>query len=57
MKTRQNELDVDFIGSPDPLTSSEEKALNEFFSKKKELQKQRANRLKRTSKKETAEHK
>ena len=55
MKTKQRLLDVDFIGSTEPLTSSEEKALNEYFRKKKELLRQRKNRLLRTSKKEKAE--
>lgn len=39
MKTREKVLDVDFIGSQEPLTSSEEKALSEFFKKKKEIKK------------------
>ena len=40
MRTRREELDVDFIGSQEPLTSSEEKALGEFFAQKKEPNKQ-----------------
>jgi len=52
MKTRRNELDVDFIGSQEPLTSSEEKALSDFFGKKKELKKHKIVRLKKTTQKE-----
>lgn len=55
MKTRKKELDVDFIGSQEPLTSSEEKALSKFFKKKKESKKQKTLRLKRTTKKVTNE--
>jgi len=51
MKTRKKELDVDFIGSQEPLSSSEEKALSEFFRKKKELKKLKSLKLKRTAKK------
>lgn len=54
MKTRKNELDVDFIGSQEPLTSSEEKALSDFFSKKKELKKHKTVRVKRTTHKVTS---
>lgn len=35
MKTKKIELDVDFIGGQEPLTKEEEKALSEFFSKRK----------------------
>ncbi len=37
MKTRKRkkELDVDFIGSQDPLTKEEEKKLKEYFVKNK----------------------
>lgn len=55
MRTRSKELDVDFIGSQEPLTSSEEKALSEFFKKKKELKKQKSLRFKRTTQKVTTE--
>ena len=50
MRTRKKELEVDFIGSQEPLTSSEEKALSEFFKKKKELRKQESLRPRRTTK-------
>ena len=39
MKTKKLELDVDFIGGQDALTSEEEKALSEFFKKQKSLPK------------------
>lgn len=55
MRTRRNELDVDFIGSQENLTSSEEEALSEFFKMKKELKKQKSLRIKRTTKKVTTE--
>jgi hypothetical protein len=35
MKTRKTELDVDFIGGQEPLTLAEEKALSEYFKKRK----------------------
>ena len=35
MKAKKIELDVDFIGGQDPLTMDEEKALNNFFLKRK----------------------
>ncbi|MDZ7606714.1 MAG: hypothetical protein U5K79_14255 [Cyclobacteriaceae bacterium] len=53
MRTRKKELDVDFIGSQEPLTSSEEKALSEFFKKNKELKKQKSLRTRRTIKRVT----
>jgi len=55
MRTRNKELDVDFVGSQEPLTSSEEKALSEFFKKKKEIKKQKSLKPKRTNKKVTTE--
>ncbi|SDD38218.1 hypothetical protein [Williamwhitmania taraxaci] len=55
MKTRRKELDVDFIGSQEPLTLPEEKALSEFFKKKKELKKQKIVRLRKTSQKPKVE--
>lgn len=36
MKKTKLELDVDFIGGQGPLTKEEEKALSEFFNKRKE---------------------
>jgi hypothetical protein len=42
MKNKKQILDVDFIGGQGELTSTEEKALSEYFNKKK---------LKQTSKK------
>jgi hypothetical protein len=51
MKTRKKELDVDSIGSQEPLTSSEENALSEFFKKKKEINKQKTLRKRKTNKK------
>lgn len=39
MKTKKKELDVDYIGGEAPLTPAEEKALSEYFQKKKALKK------------------
>ena len=35
MKAKKIELDVDFIGVQEPLTEEEEKALSDFFKKRK----------------------
>jgi len=35
MKTQKVELDIDFIGGQGDLTEEEEKALSDFFKKKK----------------------
>ena len=35
MRTSKIELDVDFIGGQGPLTTEEEKALSDFFKKRK----------------------
>ena len=35
MKTKKAELDVDFIGGQGPLTLTEEKALSDFFKRRK----------------------
>jgi hypothetical protein len=35
MKAKKIELDVDFIGGQGPLTAEEEKALSDFFKKRK----------------------
>lgn len=37
MKTKKNELDVDFIGIQEPLSKEEEIALTDFFSRKKSI--------------------
>lgn len=55
MRTKRKELDVDFIGSQEPLTSSEEKSLSEFFKKRKETKKQKSLRVRRASKKAPTE--
>ncbi len=52
MKTRRKELDVDFMGSQEPLTSSEEQLLSEYFSKKKQLKNKGLTKTKRVSHKE-----
>ncbi len=44
MKTKNIELDVDYIGEQEPLTTEEEKAISEFFSRKKLI---KANKVKR----------
>jgi hypothetical protein len=54
MRTRRKELDVDFIGGQEPLTTTEEKALSDFFKKKKELKRQKTVRFKRSTQKETS---
>ena len=55
MRTKRKELNVDFIGSQESLTSSEEKSLSEFFKKKKEFKKQKSLRVRRTPKKAPTE--
>lgn len=35
MKTKNTELDVDFIGGQSSLTAAEEKALSDFFKQRK----------------------
>lgn len=42
MKSKRIELDVDFIGGQPGLTSQEEKALSEYFAKKKQIAIKRA---------------
>lgn len=39
MRTKKIELEIDFIGGQDSLTLAEEKALSEFFQKKKATKK------------------
>jgi len=39
MKAKKLELDVDFIGGQGPLTAEEEKALSEYFRRKKSAKK------------------
>lgn len=39
MKTRIDELNVDFIGDPKGLTPIEEKALSDYFKQKKAINK------------------
>jgi hypothetical protein len=51
MRTRKNELDVDFIGGKGPLTKEEEKRISDFIARHKAKQKQST---KTTSKKITA---
>lgn len=51
MKSVRNELDVDFIGSQEPLSVSEENAISDFFKKKKEVKQEKPLRARRTSKK------
>ena len=35
MATKKTDFDIDFIGSQEPLTEAEEKALNDYFKEKK----------------------
>jgi hypothetical protein len=42
MKTRKNELDVDFIGGAQPLTKEEEKKISDFIKSRKTNQKSAA---------------
>ena len=53
MKTRKNELDVDFIGGAGPLTKEEEKRISEVIRamKAKRLSKQRPTTRRTTKKK------
>jgi hypothetical protein len=36
MATKKTDFDIDFIGNQEPLTEAEEKALNDYFKKKKD---------------------
>ena len=56
MKTRKNELDVDFIGGAGPLTKEEEKRISEVIKalKAKRLNKQSPTRRRTTKKKVAA---
>jgi hypothetical protein len=52
MKAKKNELTVDVIGGAEPLTKAEEKALCDFFSKRKSISKKATGRSKnKTAKK------
>ncbi len=57
MKTRKNELDVDFIGGVGPLTKDEEKRISDFIKSRKANQKmtyQKTSRKLTTKKRVTA---
>jgi predicted polyphosphate/ATP-dependent NAD kinase len=57
MKTRKNELDVDFIGGAGPLTKEEEKKISDYIKSRKEkgkLTSQRTPRKLTTRKRVTA---
>ena len=57
MKTRKNELDVDFIGGSGPLTKEEEKRISDFIKSHKaklKLTSQKARRKLTTKKRVTA---
>jgi len=51
MKTKDIELDVDYLGSQEPLSSVDEKVLNDYFANKKELKKRRTIKPKRKTEK------
>ena len=53
MKTRKNELDVDFIGGSGPLTKEEEKRISDLIKSQKAKQKLTSQKTRRklTSKK------
>ena len=56
MKTRKNELDVDFIGGSGPLTKEEEKRISDFIKSHKaklKLTSQKARRKLTTKKRVT----
>jgi hypothetical protein len=54
MKAKKKELDVDFIGSQEPLSKEEEKSISDFFlSKKKERTQKTPMVSKRISKKKS----
>lgn len=50
MKSKIVQLDVDFIGGQSALTAQEEKALSEYFAKKKAASKQPKTRISKRSK-------
>ena len=49
MKTKKNELDVDFIGGQGSLTAEEEKALSDFFRKRKMTSKPSVDKTKQST--------
>jgi len=51
MKSKNIELDVDFIGGQDVLTAEEEKMLSEYFKNKKKLIKKPIKSFKHSSRK------
>lgn len=51
MKKDKKQLDVDYIGTQEPLTIDEENTLSDFFRKKKEIQRQRTLVRKKATKK------
>lgn len=52
MKTRKKELEVDTIGSEEPLTSEEQKVISEFLSKNKLAEKKQTKRRTRLADKQ-----
>ena len=56
MKTKNTELDVDFIGEQNGLTQAEEKALSEFFSQRKSAAKTTKVKQRRGSQKREKVH-
>jgi len=53
MKKNTIQLDVDLIGSQEPLTRSEEIALSDYFKNKKKIIKQKSNKPRKSFKKES----
>lgn len=49
MKKNSKELDVDYIGSQEPLTKEQEEILKEYFKKQSETKRRRIFRHRRTS--------
>ena len=54
MKTKKLELDVDFIGEQNSLTSEEEKALSDFFKQKKIERRIEVNTVRKSRSKKTS---
>ncbi|MBK7691027.1 MAG: hypothetical protein IPK62_04665 [Bacteroidetes bacterium] len=50
MKTKNKELDVDFIGGQGPLTTEEEHAVTEFIKNQKLVRENKLKRIRRSKK-------
>ena len=54
MKSKETELDVDFIGGEAPLTLEEERAISDFINQRKRLKSKQSSNIRKPSKLEKA---